>query len=291
MPIVVARLYGGLGNQLFQYAAGRRVASAQGAVLKLDLGWFSDGANRRYALAPFAISASVATSRDLALFVGQGVSARLRRRWLEIRRGTRPRRIRPRDERFDPTIMALRGDVYLDGYWQSEKYFADIEDLIRRELSVTTPLAGEDARVAGAILASPAVSVHVRRGDYASEPETAAVHGTCPAEYYEAASSLVMEAVPQPHFFVFSDEAAWARANLRLPGPATFVAHNGADAGHEDLRLMSLCRHHIIANSSFSWWGAWLSDNPGKMVIAPARWFRSPGYDSRDIVPAEWRCV
>jgi hypothetical protein len=288
VALTVVRVYGGLGNQLFQYATGRRVAVANDSALKLDLGWFAGNTDRRYALAPFRIAAAPATRDDISLFLGRRPQDRLRRQWARLVLGARPRRVRPRSTRFEPSILALRGCVYLDGYWQSERYFSDIRRLIREELTVKTELAGRNAAVAAEIRSTHAVSVHVRRGDYVSRPETAAVHGTCPLDYYDAAAARVVRSVPDARFFVFSDEPAWAAENLRLARAMTVVDHNGPGSEHEDLRLMTLCRHHIIANSSFSWWGAWLCDHPDKTVIAPKRWFRTDELDPTDIVPQEW---
>ena len=142
-----------------------------------------------------------------------------------------------------------------------------------------------------AIRACESVSVHIRRGDYLSNPAFYRFHGVCAVEYYEAAVGHLAGAVENPCFFLFSDDLDWARRNLRLDYPVTYVDHNGEDKDYEDLRLMSQCKHHIIANSSFSWWAAWLCANPGKIVIAPRKWFNDPNIDTADIIPASWRRI
>jgi hypothetical protein len=131
----------------------------------------------------------------------------------------------------------------------------------------------------------------VRRGDYVQNPVTNARHGLCPLEYYHTAVRTLAAQVPDPQFFVFSDDPDWTQQNLKLPYPTTYVTCNGLERDYEDLRLMSHCRHHIIANSSFSWWGAWLSTFPAKTVLAPSTWFREPPQASRDRVPAGWLTV
>jgi hypothetical protein len=146
---------------------------------------------------------------------------------------------------------------------------------------------GQNAEVAASIRGVDSVSVHVRRGDYVSDPATNQSLGTCSAEYYRGAARLIASQVSSPRFFVFSDEPDWARANLELEGPAVFVTHNDPERGYEDMRLMAFCRHHIVANSSFSWWGAWLS-NSGGIVVAPKRWFKANEWDARDLVPERW---
>jgi hypothetical protein len=184
-------------------------------------------------------------------------------------------------------VLNAPGNVYLAGYWQSEKYFKEIEDIIRRDFCLKSEPGPENAAMADEIKGVPSVCVHVRRTDYVTDPRTNQHHGTCSPEYYRNAACLVGSQVSNPHFFVFSDEPDWARANLELPVPTTFVTHNGSEKGYEDLRLMALCQHYIIANSSFSWWGAWLG-NSGGIVVAPKRWFNTEGRDTRDLIPAGW---
>jgi hypothetical protein len=192
---------------------------------------------------------------------------------------------------FDPRILDLPGNVYLDGYWQSEKYFKDIESIIRSEFIVKTMSDPANEAMSERICGTESVSVHVRRKDYVSDSATSRIHGGCSLAYYYAAAERIARAVAEPHFFVFSDDAQWARENLDLKYPTTFVTHNGPDKNYEDLRLMTLCNHHIVANSTFSWWGAWLSINPDKMVIAPRKWFAESDLDCRDLIPDSWRTI
>jgi hypothetical protein len=121
-----------------------------------------------------------------------------------------------------------------------------------------------------------------------SDPEIQRVHGTCGLDYYQRAVEEIARAESEPQFFVFSDDPAWVKDNLRLRFPTVVVEHMGARSPYEELRLMSLCRHSIIANSSFSWWGGWLNPNCGKKVIAPEQWFKSGSHDTRDLIPAAW---
>ena len=130
--------------------------------------------------------------------------------------------------------------------------------------------------------------MHIRRGDYVSNPTTNKLHGTCSLEYYHNAVDIIAAKVSNPHFFIFSDDHEWARNNFKIDYPLTFVAHNNAGKNYEDMRLMSLCKHHIIANSSFSWWGAWLGSNPKKIVCAPRGWFKDKSLNTNDIIPSDW---
>ena len=189
---------------------------------------------------------------------------------------------------FDPEVASLPDGVCLEGYWQSERYFAQVADRVRHDLTLEKPPAGRDAELLAEIAAGNAVSLHVRRGDYVTDPAASATHGVCPLDYYRRAIAFIAERVADPVFFLFSDDPEWTRANLDLGGAATLVDHNGPDRGHEDLRLMSHCDHHIIANSSFSWWGAWLDPRPQKMVVAPRQWFRDASKDTSDLIPESW---
>jgi hypothetical protein len=176
----------------------------------------------------------------------------------------------------------------LDGYWQSERYFADVSDRLRSEFTFKASAAGRNAEIAGEIAAVNAVSLHVRRGDYATNPAMTAMHGICPIDYYDRAVEFVIERVADPVFFLFSDDPDWVREHLKIDWAVVVVEHNDSDTGHEDLRLMGLCRHHVIANSTFSWWGAWLNPSPEKIVVAPKRWFAEDSIDTSDLLPADW---
>ena len=339
--MVIVRLMGGLGNQMFQYAAARRVSHVRNVPLKLDLSHFGHipagdtpwqyvlsvfaireefatpedirsltwgranrftkmllgiierrlPPDRRYGLGFFSIREEIASPGDIRDLKWGGTNRILRMLRSRIEQGLPPGRrtwIRERHFQFDPEILDIAGHVYLDGFWQSEKYFSDIQDILRREFTVRgvpDPLTSEMCRQASS---GESVSVHIRRGDYVSNPVTSRFHGTCPPDYYERAVSHIARRASPLHFFIFSDDPAWARKNLTLDHPATYVEHNGPDKGHEDLRIMTHCKHHIIANSSFSWWGAWLSNTPGKIVVAPRKWFADEKIRTEDLVPDPW---
>lgn len=287
--MILVRLLGGLGNQMFQYAAGLALAGRLDTELRLDISWFADSAVRRYSLDALAISARPATAPELLRFgvsrpglVARGLSALGLRRLVGIRG-----HVKEPAFQYWPGFRGLGDGSYLDGYWQSERYFEDIGDTIRREFTVREAPDPENRRALDAIRACEAVALHVRRGDYATSPDTNRVHGTTPVEYYHAAGQRIRALTADPVFFVFSDDHVWARENLRFDAPLVYLTHNAADRDVEDLRLMSACRHHIIANSTFSWWGAWLAQPEGQRVIAPRRWF-NVGMDTRDLIPGRW---
>jgi hypothetical protein len=285
--MIVVRLYGGLGNQLFQYAMGRSLSLSRGTPLVLDLDWYhrSSGAStpRHFELHRYPIVARVAATLERLSYRARTSRIASRHPWL--RAGWTFHR--EAGVEHDPRVMQLAGNVHLDGYWQSPMYFEGIADRLRAELTPMAEPGPHDLQIAGRIGTCNAVSVHVRRGDYVNSLSTATHHGTCGPDYYQRAIEILVSTLLAPHFFVFSDDVEWSRATLAFPGPVTFVDHNGPDTAFQDLRLMSLCQHHIIANSSFSWWGAWLNTNPAKKVIAPRRWF-ADGSPTKTLLPADW---
>jgi Glycosyl transferase family 11 len=289
---VVVKQSSGLGNQLFQYAAGRCLAKRYGATLRiahqLPHLLHSLGHPRSVLLQHFAIAAPVRESSYLDRLVVTDQPrlqqvARLGRRLAKIQVVRQsPERCQLHQEiRIRPDVRT----VYLHGFWQDYSLVREVESELRRELSLIEPLRGRNLEVAKRIAAARnPVSLHLRRGDYAPFFGS---HMMLPMAYYEHAISHILNQERQSTFFVFSDDVAFARDWLRGDPRFVVVDHNDEAAAHEDLRLMSLCRHHIIANSTFSWWGAWLNPCCDKQVIAPARWL---GFDTAKtpIACPEW---
>jgi hypothetical protein len=288
--MVISALCGGIGNQMFQYAAGRRLAERRGVDLKLCFVSSDGNTPREYELGVFNIREQFASNTEVAALTTcqPGLARKLFARISGGKQHHPATYIKEKYYHFDPSILDLEGNVYLEGYWQSEKYFRDISPIIRKEFGIKRPPDDRNRFIAEKIGSCESVSIHVRRGDYVTNAETRRVHGICSPEYYAEALRYIGERVNDPHFFIFSDDPSWARDNIRTDFPSSVVDHNGPEHAYEDMRLMSLCRHHIIANSSFSWWGAWLSGNPEKIVVAPSRWFRTGSYDTRDLIPEGW---
>ena len=289
--MIIVQLIGGLGNQMFQYALGRSLADRLHVALKLDITPFRSYKLRQYALWALNIREDLATDREVA-------QARARQRTTTFRRLRRAlvpgerrtgRFVKEQGFAFDSAALDTPDGSYLEGYWQSEKYFSESRERLRVEFSVRSPISGVDAAIAERMKDGASVSLHVRRGDYTSNPNTARIFDVCDAAYFSRCIDYIADTVEDPRFFVFSDEPHWAAENLSIPFPTTVVGHNTAARNYEDLRLMSLCRHHVIANSSFSWWGAWLGADPSKVVLLPKRWFLDldPEYTA-DIRPPGW---
>jgi hypothetical protein len=289
--MIIVQLFGGLGNQMFQYAAGRRLAYFLNTKLILDISPYGQETLRDYHLFVFSITENFASATDLER-VHRPIAWNIQHPVDALRsmmhQNVTVRYVKEHHFHFYPEILALPDNVYLEGHWQSEKYFKDIEKIIRKDFIFSEEPDNLNNQMADKIRNCEAVSLHVRRGDYVSNPVTTAYHGICSEEYYRGAISKLENYVKNPHFFIFSDDPTWTKENLETGYSTTIIDFNGSEKDYEDMRLMSLCKHHIIANSSFSWWGAWLSNNPQKIVIAPKHWFNRPEINTKDLIPESW---
>lgn len=285
--MIIARLFGGLGNQLFQYALARRLSLLHNVSLKLDASQIETYKIRKYSLKPFNIIEDFATESDIVRITRKG-SISFRGLTEKILPYYKRSCVREKFFHFDPNILKSRKNVYLQGYWQSERYFKDIEDIIRREFTIKIEPDVNNKRTIALINSVNAVSLHIRRGDYVSCAATNRFHGTCVFSYYQQAVEIIAQKVASPHFFVFSDDILWAKKNLVLEYPTLFISHNDNTKDFEDLRLVTQCNHHIIANSTFSWWGAWLNEKYDKIVVVPKKWFNDKSIDITDLIPEGW---
>lgn len=257
--------------------------------MRLDLSAYLEGKDfRSYELGCFNISAEPAGERELNVY--KGVSRRpmdrVHRKF--ARAFLRPERIKEPHFHYWPGLKDVGRNAYLIGFWQSEKYFLDAVDTIRREFTFKNPPEGPNRELAERIAGRACLSIHIRRGDYVTEPTANQRHGLCGLDYYAGAIELAQGRASIDEVFVFSDDPEWAAAEFRAPFPTTYVGHNSGDTGYEDMRLMSMCRFNIIANSTFSWWAAWLNADPERVVVAPERWFKAEDFSDVDLIPADW---
>lgn len=289
--MIITRLRGGLGNQLFQYAAARRLADQTGQELGFDLRelWAFERfqeAGQGDTPRPFLLSRYPVRGRVLShagLLLRGHIESRLWRRglraigwkgyWAEQGQSYRP--------------LPRRRGLYLDGYWQSWRYLEGGRAVLLKDLAPKAAPQGLNARLLKAMAAGNAVCVHVRRGDYVTLAAASSFHGLMGQDYYKAGVKRLGAAARGATYYVFSDEPAWAKRHLPLPGTRVIVGHNSVLEPEQDLRLMAACRHFIIANSSLSWWGAWLGRHRSKKVVAPRLWFKS-GPPTPDLCPPDW---
>ena len=185
----------------------------------------------------------------------------------------------------------LTDPVYMEGYWQTEKYFLSIADQLRsKDFIPVAAISSMNAELVKSIGSTSSVSMHVRRGDYVTNAETNKYHGICSVDYYQHSAKMIVEKTGADHFYVFSDEPEWVKSNIVLPYATTYISHNIARESYWDIVLMQHCKHHIIANSSFSWWGAWLNESKSKIVIAPKIWFNDVNMNNQteNLIPTKW---
>ena len=293
--MIIVRLMGGLGNQMFQYAAGKALADRLGVPLQLDRTFLDQRSEnpgytlRNFELDVFQISAGT---------VEKSVVARMRKP-LENSMHRKLSNMFPsliRNHVFSETqeklikeFELLTDPVYMEGYWQTEKYFLSIADQLRsKDFIPVAAISSMNAELLRKIGRTSSVSMHVRRGDYVTNAETNKYHGICSVDYYQHSAKMIVEKTGADHFYVFSDDPEWVKANIVLPYSTTYISHNIARESYWDIVLMQHCKHHIIANSSFSWWGAWLNSSKEKIVVAPEKWFTDPSAVSNQMISEGW---
>ncbi len=279
---ITVHISGGLGNQLFQYATGRALSLRNNTDLRLDISSYADPGNlRSYMLSNYNVKANTLARKNwlyqkiadsIRLIFGLSVDGKI---------------YGEHSNTFDTTILNLNDSIYLLGHWQSEKYFAEYCDQIKKDLILQTPLSESSLKIMPQIRKKPSVAVHVRRGDYVSNSVAQQVLGTLSPVYYQNAVTYLEKKVKHPKFFAFSDDPSWASQNILVKHPNTTYLQTSRTP-YEDLELMRACDHFIIANSSFSWWSAWLGSQHGSIVIAPKKWFASKKYSAKDLIPKHW---
>ena len=276
--MIITRLHGRLGNQMFQYAAARGLAARLGTQVALDARAAitrGEGVLTRVFDLPLVEASPQPPLRQDSL-LRYGV-------WRLT--GAAPAFRREQGLGYNSDIETCPDGAYLHGYWQSERYFDHVADVLRQDFAFPDFSSKQNADMADRIVESLSISLHVRRGDYL----TLGAHVLCDEAYYEAALTRILEGLSgDPTVFVFSDDPDWAKDNLPLPCTKVVVDFNGSDTDYEDMRLMSFCQHNIIGNSSFSWWAAWLNANPDKRIVGPKLWFGDPKLVNPDILPADW---
>jgi hypothetical protein len=264
--MIVVRLRGGLGNQLLQYATAKRLSFVNKTELYLDTRWFDnpDCVARDYGLDLFTMQPKIDnTLHDKCEHVKEKMYG------------------------FDPSILNLKGDIFLDGSWWAWRYFSDITSILKEDLTIANPYQGLSPEFIHKISSPRSVAINVRRGDFVSSN----FHSVMPVEYFQSAVRLISTKINQPILFVVSDDIEWCKNNLMFEHETFFIdSYENENKAHKDMRLLTLCSNYIISNSSFGWWGAWLGNNIGKIVIAPkAPWFTGDTQANvDDRLPPKW---
>lgn len=294
--MIITELNGGLGNQMFQFACGRAFSLRSGTELLMDETTLLDGQKngkvtpRHYELGIFTLGHNRATAKQRRQFFPENI----------VRKGLRKifnynPVITEGSNAINDFLVKKTSNAFLRGYWQSEKYFQRIEKTIRKDLEFSASKSEQTKAWAEKINASTAVSVHIRRGDYAENEHTKNFHGLLGISYYEKAMSVIeQQKINNLKYYFFSDDAEWVKKEIIKDNKNYFfIGHNTGADNWQDMYLMSCCKHHIIANSSFSWWGAWLNTDENKMVIAPKNWFAHTAANdqTRELIPMSWHRI
>jgi hypothetical protein len=291
--MIITKLQGGLGNQMFQYAFAKSLAYKNKTTFKLDLSFLLDRSPREnfmfreFDLDIFNLESKIANDDDL---VKKNQNNKFKS---IISKFTNSEFIDLKENHFyfEESNFIKNKNVYLDGYWQSEKYFKDIENELREDFTFRNKLSLIEEEMNSKIQATNSICINFRRTDFVNLKNSAETHGTIGLEYYKKAVTLIASKISNPIFYVFSDDMEWCLHNFKINYPIIFVTHDFKGFKFSSyLQLMSNCKHFIIPNSTFAWWGAWLSKYEKKIVIAPDNWFNDTSLQNqtKDLIPESW---
>lgn len=290
--MIIIKLQGGLGNQMFQYAFATIIAKKNNTAVYLDKNFFAltekkvGFTPRNFELNIFDNLYLEASPRQVCSFYNLSFINKIKRKL----KFNYPKIFKESVFGFNQSALQIQAPAYLEGYFQSSKYFTAYEGLIKQLfLFPINELDNLNKKLLSTIKNTDTISVHIRRGDYAEDKVTQQFHGCCNVEYYMNGISLMMDRYASHTLVFFSDDSDWVKEKFdNLHYPKLFIDNNTAENSWVDMLLMSSCTHNIIANSSFSWWAAWLNENPGKTVIGPKKWFEAKDLDTKTLLPEEW---
>ena len=293
--MIIVSIFGGLGNQMFQYACGKALATKLGVELKLDVSFLADKSEREnftirdYELGIFGINEEIASLNEVREFIPDlwncTKSELLKYKLLRVFNGNHYY-FEKQKLQFEPRIKQIKDNSYVYGYFQTEKYFSNVKDELHKTFTLKYEVDIQNQKLIAKIKAENAVSVHIRRGDYHNTP-----FNLLEITYYQQAIEFIKQKVEDPTFYIFTNDYEWVAENFAsFDIDKTIITHNQDDKSYMDLILMSNCKHNICANSSFSWWGAWLNENVDKIVITPKQWFINQEYSisTYDLIPENW---
>jgi hypothetical protein len=298
--MIIVQTKGGLGNQMFQYAFGRALSLKLGQQILIDTSDFDlQPTHQGFELSRvYNINLPICKNSDIRSILGwrhprfiRNILYKKNFSWLKGEK-----LVNEPYNNYWPDIFNIDFDFdcYISGYWLSFLYFESVQREIRSDFKFQKPLIGRNLSISKDINLLNSISLHVRRGDYAANKNIRDKHGLCSLDYYNSAIQHICENVENPYFFIFSDDFDWVKSNLKLNYPCLYVDHNTGFDSYNDMHLMSLCKHNIIANSTFSWWAAWLNLHSNKIIVAPNSWLADKksvsNYDKfiNDLIPESW---
>ena len=292
--MIIIQLTGGLGNQLFQYAMGRALSERSKDILLFDISSYSWDTLRKYELGIFNLKYHYATMIEITHlkhgkpFFKDRIMNKLKNQPIPYFRLSN---LKEQSFKYDTNYLNFKSkDVYVEGYWQSENYFSHIRNVLLNEICLEETRCSNKMKEYKSKIEKTinSVSIHIRRGDYVSNTQTTAFHGLCGLQYYKNAMQHIEQSIPNPTYFIFSDDKAYVKEVFN--GKQNLIIIENVPNDYEELFLMSYCNHNIIANSSFSWWGAWLNDTANKQVISPEKWFANieMNNQTQSLIPQSW---
>lgn len=292
--MITVNIFGGIGNQMFQYALGRSLSVKLKTKLKFN---YSENITRTdfkqgdivSIFEIFKLSGEVKYYKQGPFSFKDKFINRLKNKFINFTE--RKNYIYEQDYSYDKNILETPNNSYLSGYWQSEKYFNNIIDILKNDFQFKIPMSSYNIDTYNKIINSNSVSLHIRGRDYLTNELAKQLFSGSNYKYYENCIEFIKKRVASPHFFIFSDDPEYAKSFFDSTDSITFVVGNSWNkTSYEDLRLMSMCKHNIITSSSFGWWGAWLNNNKGKIVLAPKMWFSDDEKNNLtvDTIPDTW---
>lgn len=297
--MILIRLMGGLGNQMFQYAFGRRMALANNTELVLDQSLLLDRSqphelvtHRNFDLDIFNLqSFRWATEAEIFSYNGSANAPAVKKVFRKIKNKISQKKlIIQQDNEFNPDYFAVKPNVCFVGRWQSELYFNDASKQIKKEFTIKINGSDEIKKYQAVINNCNAVCLHVRRADLITSAVFSKSIGVLNWSYYENALTYIREKVTNPVFFVFSDDIEWCKQNVILSEQTYYMDENTAGSKAEGhLYLMQQCKHFIISNSTYAWWGAWLSNELDKQVVYPKNWYKDIKSNNPKMCPTSWK--
>jgi len=290
--MIIAELVGGLANQMVIYAAAKALSEHLQVELKIDITKINKDKKRNYALNHLNIGAKIATQKEIDfvcqksnLWIINKIKNKVRKK---CNGNTFGIYVEPSIS-YDPNFFSLKDNTFIRGHFINAKYFSAIKEILRHEFQIKSSLSKKSKELIDPITSSNSVSIHIRRGDYANERKTNEIHGLIPIDYYKTSIDLISNRIKSPNFYIFSDDITWVKENLQTTQEMHFIEHTNGETAYEDLYMMSQCKHNIIANSGFSYWGAWLNTNEEKIIISPKQWCADNKLNDRfKLIPKEW---
>jgi hypothetical protein len=289
--MIISAITDGISNQMFQYACGKSLSIEHHTEFLIDISWFenieSRFTTRLFLLNKFHITANIADNKQIRAFKEPKYPPIINSiywRWQYALPYYKRKEFKETKSGYDSNIWKSSKSIHLSGFWQSYKYFENIRTVLLKEF-MPKNISENNQVIAKSILNNDdSVSIHFRRGDYVNSQNT---HYCLPQSYYTQAIEFIKSKVANIHLYVFSDDPEWVFENIKFTCDYTLIQHNKSNP-EIDIYLMSCCKHNIIANSSFSWWGAWLNQNEKKIVVAPDKWLNYNFKSTVDLIPSDW---